>query len=157
MQQTARAQAVRDLHLGERAILSAELEPLPDCPLHVDLTKRTLPGLAVVSGTLSGLQHAVRPSAAAASGADDLLVGINVRGRSMARQHHREDLTLGDGDAFFATRRRRLHHHASDAGALYWLSRAARGSGAVGRTARRYADPSSSGADVAYHICERDR
>jgi AraC-like DNA-binding protein len=110
MPQAARAQAVRDLHLRERAILSAKLEPieplepLPDCPLHVDLTKRTLPGLAVVSGTLSGLQHAVRPSAAAASGADDLLVGINVRGRSMARQHHREDLTLGHGDAFFATR-----------------------------------------------------
>jgi AraC-like DNA-binding protein len=105
-----RAQAVRDLHLRERRILSAKLEPieplepLPDCLLHVDLTKRTLPGLAVVSGTLSGLCHAVRPSGATANGADDLLIGINVSGCSMARQQHRDDLTLRDGDAFFATR-----------------------------------------------------
>jgi AraC-like DNA-binding protein len=105
----ARAQAVRDLHLRERTILSARLEPieplepLPDCPLHVDVTKRTLPGLAVVSGTFSGLRHAIRPSWAAANGEDDLLFGVNVRGCSMARQRDR-DLTLRDGDAFFATR-----------------------------------------------------
>jgi AraC-like DNA-binding protein len=101
-----RAPAVRDLHLHERTILSAKLEPieplepLPDCPLHVDLTKRTLPGLAVVSGTLSGLRHAIRPSGTAA---DDLLLGINVRGCSTARQRDR-DLILRDGDALFATR-----------------------------------------------------
>lgn len=106
MPEATRARAVRDLHLHERTILSAKLEPiepiepLPDCPLHVDLTKRTLPGLAVVSGTLSGLRHAIRPSGA---GADDLLLGINVLGCSMARQHDR-DLMLRDGDAFFATR-----------------------------------------------------
>src|ERR1700674_3128703 len=99
MPEERRAQAVRDLHLHERTILSARLEPieplepLPDHPLHVDLTKRTLPGLAVVSGTLSGLRQAILPSGAVANGEDDLLVGINVRGRSMARQHHREDLT----------------------------------------------------------------
>jgi AraC-like DNA-binding protein len=101
-----RAQAVRDLHLQERTILSGNLEPieplepLPDCPLHVDLTKRTLPGLAVVSGTLSGLRHVVRPRGV---GADDLLIGINVGGCSVARQSN-HDLALGDGDAVFATR-----------------------------------------------------
>jgi len=84
--ESARAQAVRDLHLSERAFLSAKLEPieplepLPNYPLHVDLTKRTLPGLAVVSGTLSGLRHIVRPSAAVPNGGDDLLVAVNVRG-----------------------------------------------------------------------------
>lgn len=109
MPEERRAQAVRELHLHERTILSARLEPieplepLPDCPLHVDVTKRTLPGLAVVSGTFSGLRHAVRPSWAAANGEEDLLFGINVRGCSLARQRDR-DLTLGDGDAFFATR-----------------------------------------------------
>src|SRR5215472_19299747 len=83
-----RAQAVRELHLRERTILSGKLEPieplepLPNYPLHVDLTKRTLPGLAVVSGTLCGLRQAVRPSGAAANGADDLLIGINVSGCS---------------------------------------------------------------------------
>jgi AraC-like DNA-binding protein len=105
----ARAQAVRDLHLRERTILSARLEPieplepLPDYPLHVDLTKRTLPGLAVVSGTLSGLRHAIRPSGAAATGEDDLLLGVNVSGCSTAHQRDR-DLVLRDGDAFVATR-----------------------------------------------------
>ena len=109
MPEPARAQAVRDLHLHERTILSAKLEPieplepLPDYPLHVELTKRTLPGLAVVSGTLSGLRHAIRPSGAVANGEDDLLLAVNVRGCSMARQRDR-DLVLRDGDAFFATR-----------------------------------------------------
>jgi len=107
--QAARATAVRNLHLRERTILSGKLEPieplepLPDGPLHVDLTKRTLPGLAVVSGTLCGLRQAVRPSGAAANGADDLLIGINVSGCSTALQRDRE-LALRDGDAFFATR-----------------------------------------------------
>jgi AraC-like DNA-binding protein len=105
----ARAQAVRELHLHERTFLSAKLEPieplepLPDYPVNVDLTKRTLPGLAVVSGTLSGLRHAIRPSGAIPSGGDDLLLAVNVRGCCVVRQRDR-DLTLRDGDAVFATR-----------------------------------------------------
>ena len=87
MPEERRAQAVRDLHLHERTILSARLEPieplepLPDHPLYVDLTKRTLPGLAVVSGTLSGLRQSIRPSGAVANGEDDVLLGVNVSGR----------------------------------------------------------------------------
>jgi AraC-like DNA-binding protein len=109
MPEQARVQAVRDLHIRERTILSAKLEPieplepLPGYPLHVDLTKRTLPGLAVVSGTLSGLSHAIRPSGAVSNGEDDLLLGINVSGCSTARQRDR-DLMLRGGDAFLATR-----------------------------------------------------
>jgi AraC-like DNA-binding protein len=109
MPELPRAQAVRDLHVRERRLLSEKLEPieplepLPDHPLHVDLTKRTLPGLAVVSGTLSGLRHAIRPASAAANGEDDLLLGVNVRGCSMVSQRGR-DLVLRDGDAFCATR-----------------------------------------------------
>jgi AraC-like DNA-binding protein len=109
MPEPSRAQAVRDLHLHERSHLSPTLEPieplepLPDHPVHVDLTKRTLPGLAVVSGALSGLRHAIRPRGAVANGGDDLLLGVNVRGCSMVRQRDR-DLTLRDGDAFLATR-----------------------------------------------------
>src|SRR5258708_22819060 len=77
MPEERRAQAVRELHLHERTILSARLEPiepldpLPDYPLHVDLTKRTLPGLAVVSGTLSGLRQAIRPTRQLAHAAAD--------------------------------------------------------------------------------------
>jgi len=89
MPESARAQAVRDLHILERTFLSAKLEPieplepLPDHPLHVDLTKRTLPGLAVVSGTLSGLRHAIRPSGAAPNGGGDLLLA----GQCSGAQH----------------------------------------------------------------------
>ena len=107
--EAARAGAVRDLHLRERTILSAKLEPieplepLPNYPVHVDLTKRTLPGLAVVSGTLSGLRHAIRPSGIAENAGNDLLLGVNVRGCSIAQQRGR-DVVLRDGDAFFATR-----------------------------------------------------
>jgi AraC-like DNA-binding protein len=109
MPEAARAQAVRDLHLHERTILSAKLEPieplepLPDSPIHVHLTKRTLSGLAVVSETLSGVRHVIRPRGAVANGEDDFLLGINVDGHSLVRQRDR-DLKLGDGDAFFATR-----------------------------------------------------
>jgi AraC-like DNA-binding protein len=109
MPELPRAQAVRDLHIHERRLLSEKLEsieplePLPDYPLYVDLTKRTLPGLAVVSGRLSGLCHAIRPVSAAANGEDDLLLGVNVRGCSMVSQRGR-DLMLRDGEAFYATR-----------------------------------------------------
>ena len=105
----ARAEAVRDLHLRERHLLPAgleplePLEPLSDCPPHVDVTKRTLPGLALVSGTFSGLRHAARPRGAAGHGENDLLFCVNVRGCSLAQQRDRE-LVLRDGDAFFATR-----------------------------------------------------
>jgi hypothetical protein len=80
----ARAQAVRDLHLRERAFLSDKLEPieplepLPDYPLYVDLTKRTLPGLAVMSGTLSGLRHANDPVGSSRTGGDDLLAFLRI-------------------------------------------------------------------------------
>jgi AraC-like DNA-binding protein len=105
----ARAQAVRHLHERERTMLPAGLEPLePLEPLsdrspHVDVIKRTLPGLALVSGTFSGLRHAARPRGAAGHGENDLLLCVNVRGCSLAQQRGREFI-LRDGDAFFATR-----------------------------------------------------
>lgn len=105
----ARARAVRYLHERERTVLPAgleplePLEPLSDRPLHVDVIKRTLPGLALVSGTFSGLRHAARPRGAAGHGENDLLFCVNVRGCSLAQQRDRE-LTLREGDAFFATR-----------------------------------------------------
>jgi hypothetical protein len=107
--QPARAEAVRDVHQRERSVLPAGLEPieplvpLPDRPLHVDVIKRTLPGLAVVTGTLSGVCHAPRPKGAAGPGEGDLLLAVNVSGRSLARQRDTE-LSLQDGDAVLWTR-----------------------------------------------------
>jgi AraC-like DNA-binding protein len=105
----ARAHAVRYLHERERTLLPVgleplePLEPLSDRPPHVDVIKRTLPGLALVSGTFSGLRHAARPRGAAGHGENDLLLCVNVEGCSLAQQRGRE-FTLRDGDAFFATR-----------------------------------------------------
>jgi AraC-like DNA-binding protein len=79
------------------------LVPLPDRPLQVEVIKRTFPGLAVVSGTLSGVCHAPRPRGAAGQGEGDLLLAVNVWGNSLARQRDTE-LSLRDGDALFWTR-----------------------------------------------------
>jgi len=100
--------AVRDLHQRERSMLPAGLEPieplvpLPDRPLYVDVTKRTLAGLAIVTGTLSGVCQAPRPKGAAGQGEGDLLLAVNVSGPSVAQQSDTE-LSLQDGDALLWT------------------------------------------------------
>lgn len=102
--EVARMQAVRELH--ERAPLPGKiepLEPLPNCPIRVDITKHALPGLGVMSGTLAGIRQAARSRAGASGSEDDLLLAINVSGRSIARQNDTE-LKLESGDAMLATR-----------------------------------------------------
>ena len=99
-----RAKAVRELH--ERTGLPGKiepLEPLPDCPIRVDITKLALPGLGVMSGTMCGLRQAARPHGTVFGGSDELLLAINLRGSSAAQQAD-EELMLGDGDAMLATR-----------------------------------------------------
>ena len=94
----ARAKKVRELR--ERATVLGNIEPiepLPDCPVRADITKTVLPGLAVMSGMLCGLRQAVRPKAIS-GGEDDLFLGVNLSGSSIAQQNDQE-LTLRDGDA----------------------------------------------------------
>jgi AraC-like DNA-binding protein len=100
----ARAKAVRELY--ERAIppdRPEPFEPLPDFLVSADITKWMLPGLSVISGTLGGLRQAVRSSNSVLSSEDDLLVAINLKGRSTAQQRDQE-LVLRDGDAVLVTR-----------------------------------------------------
>ena len=102
--EAARAKAVRDLY--ERTNLPGKLEPLeplPNCPVRADITKRALPGLSVMSGTFCGLRQAARRRGSVSSGEDDLLLAVNLRGRSTAQQRDRE-LILQDGDAVLGTR-----------------------------------------------------
>jgi AraC-like DNA-binding protein len=102
--QAACAKAVREL--AERTGLPDKiepLEPLPDCPVRVDITKLTLPGLGLMSGTLGGLRQAARPRGSAFGGGDELLLAVNLRGSSGARQTDQE-VVLGEGDAMLATR-----------------------------------------------------
>jgi hypothetical protein len=99
-----RAKAVRELY--ERTTLPGKiepLEPLPDCTVRAEITKRASPGLGVMSGTLCGLRQAARPRGAVSGNEDELLLAINVRGCSIAHQGDWE-LRLEDGDAVLATR-----------------------------------------------------
>ena len=102
--EVARVEAVRELH--ERADLPGKiepLEPLPNCTVRADITKRALPGLGVMSGTLCGLRQAARPKGSVSSDEDDLLLAVNLSGHSTAQQRGRE-LILQDGDAVLGTR-----------------------------------------------------
>ena len=104
--ESARAKVVRELH--EHAALPSKgrpepLEPLRDYRLRLDITKRALPGLIIMSGTLCGVRHAIRSRGSVSSSEDDLLVGVNLSGRTIARSRDRESVLL-DGDAMLMTR-----------------------------------------------------
>lgn len=99
-----RAQAVHRLY--ECTTLPGKIEPLEpllDCSVRVDITKRALPGLGIMSGTLCGLRQAARPRGAVSDNEDDLLLAVNLHGGSIAHQGDRE-VRLQDGDALLGTR-----------------------------------------------------
>jgi AraC-like DNA-binding protein len=86
----------RVLHeLSEQGLLP--VVPLPGRDPHADLVKWRLPGASVLSGSFAGVRQHAGPAAA---GRDELFFGINMAGRSLARQQGRE-LTVGAGDAVF--------------------------------------------------------
>ena len=87
-----RRNAVRALH--ERGILP--LEPLADRSVTVQISKHTLPGVGILSGTLSGLRHGSGANSADVS--DELFFGVNLDGRCTAFQGKRE-ITLNGGEA----------------------------------------------------------
>ena len=98
--EAARAKAVRELY--ERTRLEP-LEPLPNCSVQADIITRSLPGLGLMRGTLGGLRQAARPKESASNSEDDLFLGVNLNGYSIAQQGDQE-LELQDGDAVLATR-----------------------------------------------------
>jgi AraC-like DNA-binding protein len=71
--------------------------------VRLDITKRALPGVIIMSGTLCGLRHAVRSRGSVSSSEDDLLVAVNLSGRTIAQLRNRE-FALLDGDAVLMTR-----------------------------------------------------
>lgn len=79
------------------------LEPLPGSSVHVEINKLTLPSLGIMTGTLAGLRQAARPRGAVAMDEDDLLLAVNLRGRSAVQQNDC-DLILEEGDAMLAPR-----------------------------------------------------
>jgi len=102
----ARAKVVRELH--EHAALSSKnkpepIEPLRDHRVRLNITKRGLRGVIIMSGKLCGVRHAVRSRGSVSSSEDDVLVGVNLSGRTIAQSRDRE-LVLRDGDAMAMTR-----------------------------------------------------
>ena len=87
-----RSNAVRALH--ERGILP--LEPLADRPVTVQISKHFLPGVGVLSGTLSGLRQ--ESGAKSADVNDDLFFGVNLAGGGTAFQGKHE-IALHGGEA----------------------------------------------------------
>jgi len=88
----ARERAVRDLR--ERGLLP--MEPLRGRTVQARLTKWFLPGASVLTGALGGVRQDGGPRARDAN--DDLFLGVNLAGVSVATQAGRE-ITLCDGDA----------------------------------------------------------
>jgi len=79
--------------LSEQGLLP--VVPLPDCVPRVDLVKWRLPGASVLYGTFAGVRQDSGPASA---GPGEVFFGINVAGRSVARQQ-RQEITIGPGDA----------------------------------------------------------
>src|SRR5215472_13606170 len=80
--------------LRERGLLP--MAPLPGCLVRARLTKWFLPGASVLIGTLSGVRQDGGSRARDAS--DDLFLGVNLAGDSVASQGGRE-ATVRKGDA----------------------------------------------------------
>lgn len=80
--------------LRERGILP--IEPLRDAAMSLAIAKRFLPGASILSGRLSGLRQEGVPRAIDAD--DDLFLGVNLSGYSVATQRGHE-IGFGDGEA----------------------------------------------------------
>jgi AraC-like DNA-binding protein len=78
-------------------VLRLDIEPVPDLPFEADVTLQAMPGLAMLSGVLSGSRSG-RTRALLADGVDDLRLVMNLGGPYLVSQGGRE-LLLSDGDA----------------------------------------------------------
>jgi AraC-like DNA-binding protein len=89
-----RGPALRGLY--ERSL--AHFEPLSDGSAHVAISKRFLPSVHVLAGTLGGLrQFGTRPATGAG---EAVFLAVNLSGESLVRQKSRE-INVRSGDAVF--------------------------------------------------------
>src|SRR4051812_49417501 len=93
LRQTARTAAVRALDV--RGVLPVRLEPSSDRHVRVEIVKWGLPGLSILSGVLAGVRQEALPVGAVRDGDDDVFLGINLAGRSVARRGDRQ-VVFGD-------------------------------------------------------------
>jgi AraC-like DNA-binding protein len=96
-----RGKAIEEL--CERGLLATRFSPCREAALpHVDLTRRVMPGLAVLTASYSGVRHEGVQAKAGQPGGDDLFLCMILAGTSLATRRARE-LTLSDGDAVLMT------------------------------------------------------
>lgn len=84
-----------------RGVLRVDIEPLPGVPFAADLKLYPLPGLALVSATVSGMREQ-RTRALVTDGNDAIGLAVNLSGPFIASRHG-QDVMLGPGDAVLAS------------------------------------------------------
>ena len=92
-----RIEAMREIY--SRAILKLDIEPLPDSPLHVDMTLHAMPGLAIAAGTCSPI--CARHTSELID-SDDLILSLALTGSSTV-QHCGREAVLEKGEAILTT------------------------------------------------------
>jgi AraC-like DNA-binding protein len=95
-----RGKAIEEL--CERGVLATRFTPCGEALPHVDVTRRAMPGLQILTATYGGVRHEGVPAKAGRQGSDDVYLCIIVNGTSLARRHARE-VALRDGDAVLMT------------------------------------------------------
>lgn len=76
--------------LYDLKMILMKLEPLQDRPIRLDMTRRTLPGLGIVSGGICGLRHVGPPHG------DDLFLFMNLAGLTIVKNANQEVTLRGD-------------------------------------------------------------
>lgn len=79
-----------------RLVLKADLAPLPDHPLHADVTVRMLPGLSITSARMSAFRYD-RGAELLADGNDGLVLVVSSHGARMAQCGREITFSSGDG------------------------------------------------------------
>src|SRR5207248_2494932 len=89
-----RMAAWRDLY--GRLVLKADLAPLPDHPLHADVTVRMLPGLSITSASMSAFRYE-RGADELADGNDGLVLVVGSHGARTVQRGCEVTLSASDG------------------------------------------------------------
>jgi AraC-like DNA-binding protein len=95
-----RGRAIEEL--WERGLLATKFTPCADALPYVDLARRSVPGLAILTTTYAGVRHEGLAAKAGMQGGDDLYLCMILTGTSLASRCARE-VALSDGDAVLMT------------------------------------------------------
>jgi AraC-like DNA-binding protein len=94
----SRNRAIEKLY--EKKLLPTKIQPLAGAPARVDIVRRSMPGLGILSGALDGVRQEGTPDR---DGNGALFLAINLRGVASAYQRGRE-VALQEGEAVLLTR-----------------------------------------------------